>query len=258
MAAASSKNGTRLRSLPRLMRPAKQKATQPFQPPENRLEVKLGYHWLLAGITGAGKTTLARELVKNLASLAESAGFTRWRLFILDGIHQGDYDAFANHVESVKAPDVRLKGKQRVQVWHPLLEDALECEKWLREIRESANKEVPTFVLINELEEVIYEKMGFSEEYRKLEKMGRGKKITVITLTQEASYIPRTALGQATYWIRFFLGNEVDSRKLDKKMRNFAGEPTTPFGFFFNWRGNRGEALFYRDMKEFLGIGGGK
>ncbi|MGH9637146.1 MAG: hypothetical protein ACRD72_20125 [Candidatus Angelobacter sp.] len=189
-------------------------------------------------------------------SLAQAAGFIKWRLYILDGLNIGDYSGFANHVESTKAPGVRLKNK-RVQVWHPLLEDALECEKWLREIRESADPGEPTFVLINELEEVIYEKMGFSEEYRKLEKMGRGLKITMITLTQEASYIPRTALGQATYWVRFFLGNEVDSRKLDKKMRNFAGEPTTPFGFFFNWRGNRAEALFYREMKEFLGIGAG-
>ncbi len=253
MAAASSKNGTAPQTLPRLMPASTNKEQQPRPSQQTELEVKLGYHWLIAGITGAGKTTLARELIKILARLAEAAGYLRWRLFVLDGLNVGDYDGFANHILSEEAPEVEHGG--RVQVWHPLLESPVQIERWLRRIRETADKDEPTFVLINELEEVIYEKLGFSEEYRKLEKMGRGLKITMITLTQEASYIPRTAVGQASYIIRMFLGNEVDARKLDKRIRNTQGEPTTPYGFWFNWRGNRGPALFYRDMREFLGIG---
>src|SRR5690242_14526605 len=120
---ASRKNGTPLTMLPRL--------TSEQEP--NQIQVKLGYHWLIAGITGAGKTTLARELVKVLIRLAESAGLYQWRLFILDGLNVGDYDGFANHVLDEEAPSVRMARGQRVQVWHPLLELPGEQEKWLRE-----------------------------------------------------------------------------------------------------------------------------
>jgi hypothetical protein len=89
----------------------------------------------------------------------------------------------------------------------------------------------------------------------KLNKQGRGCDISMMSLTQEAAYIPRTTLGQVTHLLRFSLQNEYDKKTADKLLgRNEMKEPDDKFGFFYKRLDERGLVSYFSDFREFFNV----
>ena len=210
-----------------------------------KIRIEPGQHWLIAGITGTGKTFLAREL---LYLLARSKPFAECHFYFLDEKDEGDFKDFPGHVTS-SSPPAPLQEPHNCQVWHPEDYTPADIEAWLEQVY----KDKPAVLVIDELTDCIYGPRKYSQALKKLLKKGRGKGITVIVLTQEAAEIPRQTIGQTSHWIRFAIGNPYDSNLLDKKIRNSIGEPDAKYGFFYNFRESRRGAWSFPSVQHFLG-----
>lgn len=91
---------------------------------------------------------------------------------------------------------------RRVQVWSPELAVAESIESWQWGIKEQARKQhQAACILYDEGAALIYKKGDYSEEYRRIQKLGGGLYITTITLTQELGGIPPTAYSQCQHFL---------------------------------------------------------
>jgi hypothetical protein len=181
--------------------------------------VSLSDRWMIAGATGSGKTTLMKRLIKALHEF-----YPQVPVYILDSKQAGDFTGWPGARWDETAPGPIDRG---FQVWQPPVDDPTEYGNWLGKIHRDRR---PAIVVIDELSSLAAghdsRAIRYPHNYALLLKQGRGLSQCVISLTQEAAYIPRQTLNQTTHLIRFWLTDDYDSRKLDQKMgRAKRGKP---------------------------------
>lgn len=198
------------------------------------------------GFTGCGKTTLANALMDHLKNLyPEAAHYT------LDS--KGD-DVFNGHPDLFEGDDIPplVEAGQGV-IWRPFRNDRKAYDSWFEQI---FRQNVPALVHVDELSS-IGEKDGqsFPLNYIILLKQGRSRKKFLMSLTQEAAYIPRQVIGQTTHLLRMHLVDEFDAAKMDRIIhgnKDPRREPETKYGFWYSRVDRPGEPKFFRDYQEFL------
>ena len=212
----------------------------------SRLKVKLGDRWLIPGMTESGKTTFSKLLSTQLSRLYPQA-----RFYILDSKFAGDFDQYPGRVMSDVAPP-RPSSNERVQVWQPILINPDEVEKWLWQVLHDP----PAILFVDELVHLCYGRKSFSENYSRIQKLGRMLPVGCITCTQELVDIPRNALGQATHIARFRLNLPYEQRLMKSIMHSKADmpEPMDQHGFYFGSTASGAEPLYFRDAQSFLKI----
>jgi Cdc6-like AAA superfamily ATPase len=213
---------------------------------KSAIHVSLADRWVALGMTGSGKTTWARELLSRLRSSYPAA-----RLYVLDSKQMNDFSALPGYfIRDQVAPDpIRQPGA--VQIWQPPLDDVAQYSDWFTKILKARQ---PAVVLIDELSSLGGQSgRQFPLGYMLLAKQGRGLDISMVSLTQEAAYIPRVTLGQTSHLLRFRLLNEHDQRVADKVLgRQEKGEPPHQHGFYYRRLDRAGDVFLYRGHQEFF------
>lgn len=194
---------------------------------------------------GSGKTFFSKELLSNLMKL-----FTTSRVYILD-IKLRDFNTepfLSASIMQDNAPPP-LTGNNMIQVWQPVVEKPEEIEKWLWNVLHDP----PALLYVDELSALCYSKTQTSEQYRRIQKLGRALPVGTITCTQELVDIPRNAIGQADHVARFRLKHPYE-RSL---MANIMGldrdtpEPEDKFGFWYG-KGDNTAPVYFPDVQTFL------
>lgn len=175
------------------------------------------------------------------------------RVYILDTKQAGDFDSIDGYrVRSDIAPDA-FRTPGAVQIWQPPDDDLDEYDTWFKRILLHRK---PAIVKIDELSSIVDKRGEAPEYYRKLNKLGRAFGMLLMSLSQEAAYIPRQTLGQVTHVVRFRLLDGYDVRKVDKLVGRVKEEQglDLPHAYgFIHRRIDRAEpGHYYADYKEFF------
>lgn len=202
-----------------------------------RHRVSLHDRWVLLGASGSGKTTFGKRL---LVSLADA--YPKAPIYILDTKQQGDFTGWPGGWRGQEPPELIDKG---ISVWQPPISIPAMFEQFFKALFQKGK---PFIMFVDELsslggEDVPLGRVGrYPPHYGILLKQGRAAGMSIITLTQEAAYIPRQVIGQATHMVRFRLLNENDARQADRvlgrinradKQNDESGEPVHRFGFYY-------------------------
>jgi len=175
------------------------------------------------------------------------------RIYVLDTKQAGDFDSLDGYrIDSQEAPDA-LRTPGALQIWQPPDDDLDEYDRWFKRILYARK---PAIVKIDELSSIIDKRGEAPEYYKKLNKLGRALGILLISLSQEAAYIPRQTLGQVTHVVRFRLLDGYDVRKIDKlvgRAKEDHGLDLPDSYGFIHRRIDRAEpGHYYSDHKEFF------
>lgn len=210
----------------------------------NKRRISLRDRWVALGTTGSGKTTFARKLTRYLQS-----AYPGLRIYIVDSKGMDDFMSFkGKRVTSDKAP--AALAHPGLLIWTPGLDNTDEYSDFFENILKARK---PAFVLVDELSSLGgHSGRSFPLGYMKLNKQGRGCDISMMSLTQEAAYIPRTTLGQVTHLLRFSLQNDYDKKLVDKMLGKEANEPEDTFGFFYKRLDQRGAVRYFPDFRQFF------
>lgn len=213
--------------------------------PGSGLRLSLEDRITIVGIPGCGKSTLARELVR-----AYSTYFPQVATYILDTSGDRKFDRERGLVEGGEAP---LAGPGERVVWRPEQDDIAAYDDWLGNI---FHQDHPAVIWIDELSSLGGKSaQSFPLNFQKLLKQGRKRHKVVISLTQEAAFIPRQVLGMAWHVVRMRLTNEADAAKLDSLVhgrRDPRREPTTPWGLWYRRLDKADVARFFADWTALL------
>jgi hypothetical protein len=210
------------------------------------IDASLEDRWTGLGITGSGKTVWAKQLIHRLR-----ANYPGARTYILDSKDAGDFDDLAGQrVTGQHAPD-SLRTAGQTQIWQPPLNDLGQYHQWFMNILRAKK---PSIVLVDELASLGGSRPNtFPQGYALLMKQGRRLEMCVISLTQEAAYVPRQTFGQLTHLVRFRLENDYDRRMAAKHLNiEKDREPRHAYGFFYKRLDRPGQAHEYRDWQEFF------
>lgn len=199
-------------------------------------------------MTGAGKTTFARELLKQLQS-----SYPAVRNYLLDTKQAGDFDALDGYrVKDQKVPDP-LHTPGATMIWQPPDDDLAAFDDWFRKILQHRQ---PAIVLVDELASILDKAGRAGQYYNRLLKLGRSLGIAVLSLSQEAAYVPRNMLGQTTHLVRFRLQDGYDVRKIDKLVGRPAGDHgldlPDPYGFLHRRIDKATTGHYYKKYQEFF------
>ena len=210
------------------------------------VEVSLEDRWGAFGLKGCGKTTLARQLVTGLSRLYPTAS-----VYILDSKGDRLFDRYANLTES-DAPPPALEPGASV-VWRPPTDDIEAYDAWFNTILKSRR---PAIIYVDELSSIGRTSgNSFAPGYAKLLKQGRSLHQCVITLSQEAAYIPRQVTGQLDHLIRMRLLDEYDAKKLDRLAHGKHDprrEPMRPHGLWYKRLDRAEPAREFSDWRSLL------
>jgi hypothetical protein len=210
------------------------------------VHISLEDRWGAFGFKGCGKTTLARQLVSGLARLYPMAS-----IYILDSKGDRLFDRYANLVESEAPPSALSPGESLV--WRPPDDDIDAYSAWFNTILKARR---PAIVFVDELSSLGKNSAGsFAPGYAKLVKQGRSLHQCVITLSQDAAYIPRQTLGQLDHLVRMRILNEYDAKSLDRLAHGTHDprrEPSHPHGLWYKALGRAEPAQEFSDWRALL------
>lgn len=206
-------------------------------------------------MTGTGKTTLARLLVRRYRQVW-GPGLS---VYILDSKASGDFAGWPGQTDGA-APPSPLKGQgkrgQSVQVWTPGQDDRGAYDAWFGGILHSHKHERPALVFVDELSSIGGRSgSSYPANFTRLQKQGRGLSIALITLTQEMAEGPRQVLGQATHIVRLGLLDDYDARRVDSKLWGASAgrrEPPLPYGFHYARADRPGLVRTYTGARDFF------
>lgn len=213
-----------------------------------RIVTSLEDRWGIWGTTGSGKTTLAKELVMHLQRAYPAA-----RTYFLDTKQSGDFDDVdALRVSDAVPPDpLRTPGASII--WEPPDEELDAFDEWFKKILHARD---PAIVLVDELSTILNKAGGGTLYFNRLLKLGRSLGISVISLSQEAAYIPRNVLGQTTHVVRMRLLNDYDGKKLDRAVGRPQEELGAPiadkYGFWHRRTDSGTKGHYYKRHQEFF------
>lgn len=162
-----------------------------------------------------------------------------------------DFNDWAGVTRTDGEVPARPGRNEKYQVWQPIISVPEQIEEWLWRIE----KDPPAILLVDELAALIYKKTQTSIGYTRLQKLGRGLPVGVVTLTQEFSGIPGSAVKQSVHNVVFRMGrspyeSQMASLLLDDEYR----VPADKYGFYYQHETSAGKPLYYPSHEKFLGF----
>lgn len=193
------------------------------------LSLSLSDRLAVCGYTGCGKTTLASEWADRMSRLFPMAS-----IHILDSKRDDFFDNDPDIFEGQELPPIMQPG-ERV-VWRPHYNDIELYDQWFEQLLRAPKR--PMIIWVDELASIGGEKgqVSFPHNYILTLKQGRNLGKHVISLTQEAAYIPRQVFGQTSHLVRMRLIDDFDARKMDRMIHGKADvrqEPAAKFGLWY-------------------------
>lgn len=197
---------------------------------QGTVKVSLQDRWAILGVTKSGKTTFAKRLLEQLRALYEDVP-----VYIIDSKASGDFEGIGQVYAGDKAPKPLRGG---CLVWQPPRDDVHVYDQFFESVLKARQ---PGIILVDELSSLGGNHgISFPVNFNRALKQGRALGISIISLTQEAAYIPRNVLGQTTHVIGFRLNNPADRERRDEYLGRIAPrgvtlpEPAGKYGFFYN------------------------
>lgn len=203
-------------------------------------------------MTGVGKTFLATGVVERLQALWEVPAI------YLD-TKGGEFDHLAGrpgvlHHESQTPPPWPPPAGITSVIWTPERDDVKLYDSFLAGVKASRRKAI---VVVDELSSLGRESAEtFAPSLAILLKQGRKLEITVVVLSQELAYVPRSVLRQTTH-LALMMFDPADPDDFDtRRAEKLSGLPAVTQRYMFNYR-SRAEPWkkwLYRDAQQLLGL----
>lgn len=166
-------------------------------------------------------------------------------------IKNRDFLFWPGRITTDHAPSVR-KLVNRIQVWSPELAEPEQIEAWQFGIKKEAkDRHQAACILYDEGAALIYKKGQYSEEYRRIQKVGGGLYITTFTLTQELGGIPPTAYSQAQHFLCWRLQTQYDFT-VATGLLGFKPTFGARYSFWYKMQDNDEPAYQYESINDFL------
>lgn len=210
--------------------------------------MSLSDRWLIVGTTGSGKTTMVRELLRQVRSL-----YGGINIYILDSKGVGDFDHVGGRIITQDDPPPPLAPNSgQIQIWQPSHDDLGAYDDWFASLLKSPDH----FVLdVDELSSICSKAGDAPLNFQRLMKQGRGKFKSVVNCTQELAKIDRRVVTQTTHVLRFRLQGEYDPRIGNRLVGRATRDVEPPqYAFFYSRKDKPGDAVLYKDYREFLGL----
>lgn len=196
----------------------------------NKLGIHLGEHFAIVGITGSGKTHMAKDLLEYLRRQYPHA-----KRYVLDSTEDG-MDGIVGRMDYYgnKIPDL-VRNSAHTQIWTPDTDVPANYNSWFEKILYARE---PAIVFVDEIASLTNGKSGdVPDGFIKLLKQGRKHDITVISLTQEIARVPLTMFRQMKHFILFRINNETYDLARARSYLNVSKEdqrhPVGKYGFFY-------------------------
>jgi len=233
-------------------------------PQQGQLDLQPGYHFLVSGVPGVGKTTLAVNLVARLQQLWGAPA-----VFI--DSKGGEFDNLPGAAwwRKQEAPHWPWDGEipQAVQegqqplllVWTPEYDDIPTYGAFLESLHNSSrpNARRPVIIVVDELSSLGgTNPQSFPVSLAKILKQGRARHITLVVLTQELAYIPRQVLRMTTHLL-MMMQDSADPNDFDtRRVVQLSGLPAPTEKYQFNYRNRMvpGQRWQYQNYQQFLGL----
>lgn len=173
---------------------------------------RLGEHITIYGMTGSGKTTL----IKNLIKAARRAN-PRLNIYILDTKKdEDDFPKWPGKIAQFAAPAVHPTERGAIQIWQPRGESKDMREQvsaWFTSILRAKQR---ALVVVNDLKDISPRPEVAPDGLPDLLRDGRSFGISTVSCTQEAAYCAREIHNQITYAIRMLMTDPYDISKVHR------------------------------------------
>ena len=210
----------------------------------NGISVSLEDRWFIGGTTGTGKTTFAKQLVKELLRSYTVP------LYVLDSKALGDFKEWHHGLVTDEQPPAAITSG--VQIWQPGVDNQNAYDWWFTNILRSPG---PSILLIDEISSL--KKNANSDAppgFQRLLKQGRAAGKLVVNCTQEMAGQPRQIITQTTHTVGFRMGGDYDQRVLNKLIGRDGSAPTprATHGFFYRRMDRQMSPIEYTSYKDFF------
>lgn len=219
---------------------------------QDTIQIKLGQHVFITGMTGSGKSQLARFLLG-------AGGFHR--VIVQDGKHE--FEAPTEWGEKGKGYAVtddmyqvdKLFKKFGKVIWRPDVEDLEEPNNWHRLddlydfVYQSGN-----MILYDDEASMSSNSHKYPRVKKRLLKQGRSKGVSCWNVTQSPVGVPNDFMREASHAFIFYLNAESDRQKValnygNRLMKmNEAKEGFDPYMFYYYAVSNRGDLKKYNPI----------
>jgi energy-coupling factor transporter ATP-binding protein EcfA2 len=216
-------------------------------PQSKKIDVSLEDRWLILGATGTGKTTFARELLKQLRGLYPDVP-----VYILDSKGYGDFAEWHGNGGLVASETMPPPIKKGIQIWQPGVDDQSEYAAWFDQLLRTPG---PAITLVDEISSIGNKKGDAPREFERLLKQGRALGKLTINCSQEMAYVPKQIKTQTTHVVRFRMAQTgYDNQKANQIMGrpNTDPEPSERYGFFYRRIDKLMDVAEYATYKDFF------